>query len=67
MDSTEIQKEYENGINAILLAILQIIKRNNHEKRKLPMIGLILNSLWFSAYLVTLYLVFVWKAVPFLI
>ena len=55
------------SVIAILIAVLQIIKRNNKEKWKVSLIGLILNFLWFSAYLVTLYLVFVEKDFSFLL
>jgi len=56
------------SVFAILIAIIQIaVKRKSNEKWKTPLIGLILNFLWFAGYLAIIYVVFVIKAPSFLI
>lgn len=56
------------SVLAILTATYQVaFKRKNNEKWEIPLIGLILNFLWFAGYLVILYVVFVVKAFPYLI
>lgn len=46
------------SIVAIFISIIQIVKKNTS---KLPILGLVLNFLWFIIYLIVLYLVFVVK------
>lgn len=48
------------SVFSIVLAFIQIKKRiNSHEKFRVPLIGLILNLMWFLCYLLLIYMVFV--------
>ena len=55
------------AVFSIVLAAIQIKQGNaGGKKRKLPLVGLILNGMWVFIYLVVLYMIFVVK-MPFLL
>ena len=55
------------SVFSIIIAIIQVNDRKiNNEKWKVPVIGLILNTVWLLCYLLVIYMVFVVR-MPFLL